>query len=125
MTDSGGPPTIRHRRRPGLLAMFFLLLAGCSSDRNEAPKDAGPEDKVLNVYNWSDYIGKSTIADFEAKTGIKVTYDVYDSNEVLETKLLTGKTGYDIVVPSGSNRKLPRQVDSLKLDSPARNSLGM
>jgi len=97
--------------------MFTLLLAGCGGDRNETHKDAGPEDKVLNVYNWVDYIGKSTLADFEAKTGIKVTYDVYDSNEVLETKLLTGRTGYDIVVPSGSNlERLVRYGVFLKLD---------
>ena len=61
---------------------------------------ARAEAKVLNVYNWADYIGKDTIADFEAKTGIKVTYDTYDSNEILETKLLTGHTDYDIVVPT-------------------------
>ncbi|CAM3835336.1 extracellular solute-binding protein [Parendozoicomonas haliclonae] len=60
------------------------------------------EERVLNVYNWSDYIAEDTIANFEAKTGIKVVYDVFDSNEVLEAKLLSGKTGYDIVVPSAS-----------------------
>ncbi len=58
------------------------------------------EDKVLNIYNWSDYIGKDTIAKFEKETGIKVKYDLYDSNETLQAKLLTGKAGYDIVVPS-------------------------
>ncbi|AMO57487.1 spermidine/putrescine ABC transporter substrate-binding protein [Endozoicomonas montiporae] len=57
-------------------------------------------DKTLNIYNWSDYIAEDTIANFEKKTGIKVRYDVFDSNEVLEAKLLSGKTGYDIVVPS-------------------------
>jgi Spermidine/putrescine-binding periplasmic protein len=66
---------------------------------------AGParadEEKVLNVYNWSDYIGENTVKTFEQQTGIKVNYDVYDSNETLETKLLTGHTGYDVVVPSG------------------------
>ena len=66
---------------------------------------AGParadEEKVLNVYNWSDYIGENTVKTFEKQTGIKVNYDVYDSNETLETKLLTGHTGYDVVVPSG------------------------
>ena len=63
---------------------------------------AGPreEEKVLNVYNWSDYIAADTIAKFEKETGIKVTYDVFDSNEVLETKLVAGNTGYDVVVPS-------------------------
>ena len=60
------------------------------------------EDRVLNVYNWSDYIAEDTIANFEAETGIKVVYDVFDSNEVLEAKLLSGKTGYDVVVPSAS-----------------------
>ena len=60
------------------------------------------EDKVLNIYNWSDYIAEDTIANFEKQTGIKVVYDVFDSNEVLEAKLLSGKTGYDIVVPSAS-----------------------
>ena len=59
-----------------------------------------PEERILNVYNWDYYIGESTIADFEAKTGINVTYDTYDATEVLETKLLTGHSGYDIVVAS-------------------------
>jgi len=58
------------------------------------------EEKVLNVYNWSDYIAKDTISKFEAETGIKVNYDVFDSNEVLEAKLLAGNSGYDVVVPS-------------------------
>jgi putrescine transport system substrate-binding protein len=60
------------------------------------------EEKVLAIYNWSDYIAPDTIAKFEAETGIKVTYDVYDSNETLEAKLLAGRSGYDIVVPSFS-----------------------
>jgi len=60
------------------------------------------EEKVLNVYNWSDYIAEDTLANFEAETGIKVTYDVFDSNDVLEAKLLSGKTGYDVVVPSAT-----------------------
>lgn len=54
----------------------------------------------LHVYNWSDYVAEDTIAKFEAETGIDVTYDVYDSNEVLEAKLLAGSSGYDIVVPT-------------------------
>src|ERR1700736_5872476 len=61
---------------------------------------AGAEDKVLNVYNWSDYIEPSVLEEFTKKTGIKVNYDVFDSNEVLETKLLTAHTNYDLVVPS-------------------------
>src|SRR5690554_8116477 len=51
----------------------------------------------LHIYNWSDYIAEDTISNFEKTTGIKVTYDVYDSNEVLEAKLLAGRSGYDLV----------------------------
>ena len=57
------------------------------------------EAKVLNVYNWSDYIAEDTLKNFEKETGIKVRYDNYDNNEVLHAKLMAGKTGYDIVVP--------------------------
>ena len=57
------------------------------------------DPKVLNIYNWSDYIAEDTIKNFEKETGIKVRYDNYDSNEVLHAKLVAGKTGYDIVVP--------------------------
>jgi len=60
---------------------------------------AEPEPKVLNIYNWSDYIADDTIKNFERETGIKVRYDNYDNNEVLHAKLVAGKTGYDIVVP--------------------------
>jgi putrescine transport system substrate-binding protein len=63
---------------------------------------AATEEPVLHVYNWSDYIAPDTISNFERKTGIKVTYDVYDSNEVLEAKLFAGQSGYDVVVPSAS-----------------------
>ncbi|GGB13347.1 extracellular solute-binding protein [Agarivorans gilvus] len=75
------------------------------------------EEKVLNVYNWSDYIAEDTIAQFEAETGIKVVYDVFDSNEVLEAKILSGSTGFDIVVPTSDF--LARQVQAgafMKLD---------
>lgn len=61
---------------------------------------AHAEDKVLNIYNWSDYIAKDTVANFEKETGIKVRYDVYDGNETLEAKLMAGHSGYDIVVPT-------------------------
>ena len=91
--------------RAGLLgSAVVLVLAGCGGGGDEAAKAtataSGGEEKVLNVYNWSDYIAEDTIANFTAKTGIKVNYDVFDSNEVLETKLLAGNTGYDVVVPS-------------------------
>ncbi len=59
------------------------------------------EEPVVNVYNWSDYIAEDTVAKFEAETGIKVNYDVFDSNELVEAKLLAGSSGYDVVVPSG------------------------
>ena len=60
---------------------------------------AADEPKLLNVYNWSDYIAEDTIKNFEKETGIKVNYDNYDANEILHAKLVAGKTGYDIVVP--------------------------
>jgi len=75
------------------------------------------EEPVLNVYNWSDYIAEDTIANFEAETGIKVNYDVYDTNEIVDAKLLAGNSGYDIVVPSGNF--LERQIKAgliLELD---------
>ncbi|HEX4388592.1 MAG TPA: extracellular solute-binding protein, partial [Steroidobacteraceae bacterium] len=91
--------------RSSLLGVALLVLAlssgGCSRpDAHEAA--AANDEKVLNVYNWSDYIQPSVIADFERDTGIHVNYDVFDSNEILETKLLTGHTNYDIVVPSAA-----------------------
>ncbi len=60
---------------------------------------AADEPKVLNIYNWSDYIADDTLKNFEKETGIKVNYDNYDSNEILHAKLVAGKSGYDIVVP--------------------------
>lgn len=60
------------------------------------------EQKVLHIYNWSDYIAPDTIAGFSKETGIKVIYDVFDSNEVLEGKLMAGSTGFDLVAPSAS-----------------------
>ena len=64
------------------------------------------DPKVLNIYNWSDYIADDTIKNFEKETGIKVNYDNYDSNEVLMAKLVAGNSGYDIVVPSSHFAKL-------------------
>jgi putrescine transport system substrate-binding protein len=62
---------------------------------------AAAQERVVNVYNWSDYIDPKVLEDFTKETGIKVTYDTYDNNEIVETKLLAGKSGYDVVVPSG------------------------
>jgi putrescine transport system substrate-binding protein len=62
---------------------------------------AGAQGQIVNVYNWSDYIEPTVIEDFSKETGIKVRYDTFDSNDTLETKLLAGKSGYDVVVPTG------------------------
>ncbi len=71
---------------------------------------AQAQERVVNVYNWSDYIDQSIIEDFTKDTGIKVVYDVFDSNEILETKLLAGGSGYDIVVPT--HNFLVRQIEA-------------
>ena len=77
----------------------------------------------LNIYNWTDYIGENTIADFEKETGIQVRYDTYDGNETLEAKLVVGNTGYDIVFPSSSffarqiKSGLYQKLDKSKLDN--------
>ena len=96
------------------LAAGALLLAG-------AARAADP--KVLNIYNWSDYIAEDTIKNFEKETGIKVRYDTYDNNEILHAKLVAGKTGYDIVVPGSHFAKtqieggLLQKLDRSKLSN--------
>ena len=92
--------------RPSVIAAA-LLLAACGqsaeapTDPAAAGTDAAPAgDRVVYVYNWSDYIAEDTLANFERDTGIKVVYDVYDSNEMLEAKLMAGASGYDLVFPS-------------------------
>ena len=109
---SGG---VRH----GVLAAALALLSACGSGKEQAASgESASESDVLHVYNWADYIGESTIKDFETRSGTKVTYDVYDSNELLATKLLTGHSGYDVVFPSGVyiGRDSPAGV-FLKLDT--------
>jgi putrescine transport system substrate-binding protein len=114
-------------------ASCLLLLVACGK-KEEAPPAAADaataapavdtdEEKVVNVYNWSDYIDTEVLKDFEKETGVKVNYEVMDSNELLETKLVAGRTGYDVVVPSASF--LARQIkagvyqklDKSKLDN--------
>ena len=93
-----------------LIALTAVMLAACGgSDKNTSDKagQAGNQN-VLRIYNWSEYVDPETVADFEKKNGIKVTYDVYDSDETLESKVLTGKSGYDIVGPS--NTFVGRQI---------------
>ena len=70
---------------------------------------AQDEERVLNVYNWSDYIAEDTIRNFEKETGIRVRYDNFDNNEIVHAKLVAGKTGYDIIMPSSNWAKL--QID--------------
>ncbi|MGC2030355.1 MAG: extracellular solute-binding protein [Steroidobacteraceae bacterium] len=71
-----------------------LGAAACGGGHTAAP---AAEERVLNIYNWADYIGANTIAEFERRTHIKVVYEFYDSNQTLEAKLLAGRSGYDIV----------------------------
>jgi len=82
--------------RRWLPATLAALLGGVAA----SAALAADEPKVLNIYNWSDYIAPDTLANFEKETGIKVHYDNYDNNEILHAKLVAGRTGYDIVVPS-------------------------
>jgi len=65
-----------------------------------ATSTAWSQGRVVNVYNWAEYTAPDTLSGFEKETGIRVRYDVYDSNDTLQAKLLTGKSGYDVVVPS-------------------------
>jgi putrescine transport system substrate-binding protein len=94
-----------------MAAALALLPAGCGRHENVTRATPAPaaaaattvgaeEEKVLNVYNWADTIDPSVVPAFEKEYGIKVNYDVYDSIQMLETKLLAGKTGYDVVFPS-------------------------
>jgi putrescine transport system substrate-binding protein len=76
------------------VALGASLLGGCN------PGHKGEEAKVVNIYNWADYIGKDTLARFEGATGIKVVYDTYDADETLEAKMMAGDSGYDVVSTS-------------------------
>ena len=106
----------RQRRAPwtaAALAAAGLALAGCGG-----AADKGGAERVVSIYNWADFIGKTTVADFEKATGIKVDYDTFDSDQTLEAKLLAGGSGYDVVgtatnyfsreIKAGAFRKLDR-----------------
>ncbi|OOO22923.1 polyamine ABC transporter substrate-binding protein [Agrobacterium pusense] len=98
------------------LAVAAVLLSSTS---------AMAADRVVHVYNWSDYIDQSILEDFTKETGIKVVYDVFDNNELLETKLLAGASGYDVVVPTGPF--LARQIKAgvfQKLDKTKLPNIG-
>jgi putrescine transport system substrate-binding protein len=103
----------RTSRWEGSIAFALaLLVAGCGHHEVTMNTVAGPgtaaattspvagDEKVLNIYNWADSIDPSVVPAFEKEYGIKVNYDVYDSMQMLETKLLAGRTGYDVVFPS-------------------------
>lgn len=104
--------TSRSIRSVWALALGAACLGGLAPQAARAD-----EEKVLNIYNWSNYIAPDTVANFEKETGIKVRYDVFDSNEIVHAKLVAGKTGYDVVVPSSYWAKLQAEGGLLqKLD---------
>ncbi|WP_415256893.1 polyamine ABC transporter substrate-binding protein [Sulfitobacter sp.] len=83
------------------------------------------DNKTVNIYNWFDYFGETTLSDFQNQTGIDTVYDTFDSNEVLETKILTGRSGYDVVYPGSSY--LARQIPAgayQKIDKSLLPNLG-
>jgi len=85
------------------LSGIGMILTACGRDRSDGDgghSDLGPIEKELNIYNWSDYIAAGTIPSFEKEFGVKVTYDTYESNEEMVTKLQAGSSGYDLVFPS-------------------------
>jgi putrescine transport system substrate-binding protein len=104
-------------KRRALHAACLGLLASCSG---LAHAQAAPE-KVLNIYNWSEYIGENTVKAFEAETGITVRYDNFDSNEILLAKMIAGHTGYDIIVPSSDFGRI--MVDGGLVQKLDRNKL--
>lgn len=85
------------KSRRNLLAVAAGALACIAT----ALAPAAANDKVVNIYNWSDYIDPAMLKKFTDETGIRVVYDTYDNNEIIESKLLAGKSGYDVVVPTG------------------------
>jgi len=96
------------RRTAVLVLGCVLSLSACGDRKSASGTESGATDagsgrgKVLNLYIWSDYLAPNTLSDFEKQTGIKVHVAYFDANETLETKLLAGSSGYDIVVPTAS-----------------------
>ncbi|TMJ46620.1 MAG: extracellular solute-binding protein, partial [Alphaproteobacteria bacterium] len=100
------------------LLLILALVAAAAGGRTDAPA-AQAGDRIVNFYNWSDYIDPAAIEAFTRETGIAVKYDTFDSNDMLETKLLAGNSGYDLVVPTAYF--LERQIKAgifRKLDKP-------
>jgi putrescine transport system substrate-binding protein len=103
----------RLRSGAGTIGVLSVLVVALLSGLASAPA----KERVVNFYNWSDYIAPAVLDDFTKETGIKVRYDTFDSNDTLEAKLLAGKSGYDVVVPTAYF--LARQIEAgifLKLD---------
>ena len=110
-----------------------LVLAACGKKEEAAPAVSGPvtassapvaaaaEEKILNVYQWPDYIAKDMVANFEKESGIKVNYQTFENNEALQAKLVAGNSGYDIVVPGAVFAKpqidggLLQKIDKTKI----------
>lgn len=102
-----------------------MLLVAVVLSAALAPLSGQTQSRVVNVYNWSDYIEPTVLEAFTKETGIKVRYDTFDSNDTLETKLLAGKSGYDVVVPTAYF--LERQIKAglfQKLDKSKLSNLG-
>src|SRR5580700_1654162 len=78
----------------------WMLLIAFAAGAGSGVNPAAAEEKRLFIYNWTDFIGRKTIAEFEKETRIKVTYDVYDSEETMDARLLAGSSGYDVVIAS-------------------------
>ncbi|WP_107928311.1 polyamine ABC transporter substrate-binding protein [Neisseria animaloris] len=98
-----------------LCGLIALALTGCGNKAETQPPNAAqagslPETRELKIYNWVEYVDPATLANFEKNNDVKITYDEYDSDETLEAKVLTGKSGYDIVAPS--NTFVGRQIQS-------------
>src|SRR5215469_3202267 len=92
-----------------VLGVVLLVLGGCGQPHSGAggapapdSSAAGGEARILNVYNWYDYIKPGVLREFEVRYGITVHYNVFDSDDTLATRLLAGHSGYDVVFPSGA-----------------------
>jgi putrescine transport system substrate-binding protein len=102
----------RHWLSWGLVALLGLLLGGCNSS---GTAQSGRDARVVNVYNWFDYIKPEVLRRFQAQTGIVVHYDVFDSNETLAARLLAGHSGYDVVFPSASYLQMLGRAGAIRL----------
>ncbi len=105
-----------------ILKIALILAFAVFAKKTWFPSGNLPVERIVNVYNWAEFISPEVLEDFTKQTGIKVHYDVFDSNEVLEAKLLTGKTGYDVVFPSAypyfqrlKQSKVLQKIDKKKI----------